>query len=239
MIYLVGEMSNGSYKLNDTVPRGIGRCYVERPMRPFPDEPWFLDNGVFRAWNAAGRDPSIDYAECYSYFESRLPEVGELAKRGELPMFVVVPDRPADPASLYESMAWLQWYRETLMEEVDPMAWTYGVGAAQVPLYLAVQDGMSPEQLEAIIDPETDELLLTQINGLFIGGTDEFKAATLDSWAAMCEWWGLKLHFGRCTQSRIHDAVAAGCHSADSSHPNRLSGDRWARFLEVYDQEVT
>ena len=234
MIYLVGEMSNGSQKLQDTLPRGIGRCYVERPMRPFPGEPWFLDNGVFRAWNAAGRDCSIDYADCYRYFEGRLPEVGELTRQGVRPMFVVVPDRPGDAASLWESLAWLDWYEETLQADVDPAGWA--LGCRQVPLYLAVQDGLTPQELGDLpLCSETERHALTRVDGLFLGGTDDFKL-DIAGWRALCDWWGLALHFGRCTQSRIEGAVEAGCDSADSSHPNRLTGARWQRFLQVHDE---
>lgn len=237
MIYLVGEMSNGSKKLRDTYPRGIGRCYVERPMRPFEGEPWFLDNGVFRTWNANDRDPATDYAKDYARFESRLPEVGELTRTGVEPMFVVVPDRPGDPSSLWTSWAWLDWYEETLQREVDPAGWAIGV--RMVPLYLAVQDGMTPAQL-ANLDPcpETETHLLERVDGLFLGGTDDFKDA-LGGWRAVCDLWGLKLHFGRCTMTRIEPAKLAGCDSADSSHPNRLGADRWARFLAVHDEHCT
>ncbi|MDH5279562.1 MAG: hypothetical protein OEW52_00265 [Thermoleophilia bacterium] len=233
MIYLVGEMSNGSAKLADTYPRGIGRCYVERPLEPFPGEPWILDNGVFRAWNAAGRDPSIDYADCYAAFEARLENVAELVREDRGPLFVVVPDRPADPSSFWTSLAWLDDYEQERQEELDPSGWYHG--ARMIPLFLAVQNGMTPELLEAERCAETDRPLLERVDGLFLGGTDEFKADTLDAWRELADRHGLRLHFGRCTQSRIAAALEAGCDSADSSHPNRLGGERWARFLEAFD----
>ena len=236
MIYLVGEMSNGSAKLGDTYPRGIGRCYVERPLDPFEGEPYFLDNGVFRVWNANDRDPSTDYAETYARFERRLPEVAELAAEGREPLFVVVPDRPADPASIWTSLAWLDDYEIEDQEELDP--WGFWTGARSIPLFLAVQNGMSPEDLDGLTCPETDRPLVERIDGIFLGGTDDFKAATLDAWRAFADWHGLRLHYGRCTQSKLAEAVDAGCDSADSSHPNRLGGARWDRFLDVFDTVV-
>ena len=232
MIYLLGEMSNGSAKLRDTLPRGIGRCYVERPLDPFPGEPWFLDNGVFRTWNRNGRDPATDYAADYARFEGRLPRVAELAGEGRWPLFVVVPDRPGDPASLLESLVWLEEWELGDQEELDPVG--YWTGFREIPLYLAVQDGMTPADLEELRDPETDRALLERIDGLFLGGTDAFKE-TVGAWRELADRWGLGLHYGRATQSRIAGAIAAGCDSADSSHPNRLGGARWARFLEVFD----
>ena len=128
-------------------------------------------------------------------------------------------------------------------------------GSASLPLYLAVQDGMVPADLEwdfnedengRVIDPTLDgytgcvdgvmgEPVLWKIDGIFIGGTDEFKKNTLADWKAFCRKHSLKLHYGRCTQTKIQIAKDAGCDSADSSHPLRLGPDRWARFLGVYD----
>lgn len=231
LVYMVGEMSNGSAKLLDTHPRGIGRCYVDRPIDPLPGEPWFLDNGVFREWNANDRSPETDYAARYAFFESRLPRAIELAAEGRGPMFVVVPDRPACPRSFRVSVDWI----DERGDELD---------AAGVPMYFAVQDGMTPELLEGEHDPERG-LLLNRIAGLFIGGSDDFKTAdNVRRWRELADRWGLKLHYGRCTQTRLADAVAVGCDSADSSHPNRLGGaaddptSRWGRFLEVFDAEV-
>lgn len=238
MIYLVGEMSNGSRKLEDTYPRGIGRCYVERPIEPFESEPWFLDNGVFRTWNANGRNPDTEYEADYARFAKKLERVSEIADTSGL-LFVVVPDRPGDAASLWTSLAWIdEWEYEGRQEELDPWGAYYGSRYGSIPLYLAVQDGMTPEELEEAVDVETDEPYLSKVSGLFLGGTDDFKNDTLHVWRELADRWGLKLHYARCTQSRIAEAVEAGCDSADSSHPNRLGGDRWARFLNVFDNTI-
>ena len=217
MIYYVGEMSNGSAKLLDTYPRGIGRCYIERPIEPFEEEPWFLDNGVFREWNRNGRDIETDYQARYKYFESRLPRAAELVLEGRGPDFIVAPDRPGDSTSLDVTVAWLDAH-ETYLE---------GMG---LPVYMAVQDGMTAASL-AYDD------VLERIDGLFLGGTDAFKERA-DEFAALAKAEGLAFHWGRCTQSRLAHAVEIGCDSADSSHPIRLAGARWARFLEVFDEEV-
>jgi len=232
--YLLGEMSNGSAKLSDSYPRGWGRMYVERPINPFDGEPWALDNGVFRAWNN-----DEDYAPRFRTFEKKLHEASSVVyDRGSLPLFVVIPDRPADPDSILESLAWLEEYElDGLQEEVDPFGHYYGSGYGLLPLALAVQDGMSPEALEELRDPETDEPILSKLAYLFVGGSDDFKE-TVGIWRELADRWGLKLHFGRATQSRIRDAVSAGSDSADSAHPVRLGGSRWTRFLEVADKEL-
>lgn len=217
MIYLLGEMTNGSAKLAETYPRGIGRCYVERRIDPFLGEPWALDNGVFRAWNANGRDPATDYTREYAFFESRLEEVASLVEEGRGPLFVVAPDRPGDPASLDVTLAWLADWGALLA--------SYGI-----PIYAAVQDGMTP----ALV---AESGLLELVDGLFLGGSDDFKD-TAPAWRELTTAHGLKFHWGRCTQSLIADAVALGCDSADSSHPCRLAGARWDRFLEVFDSEA-
>ncbi len=239
LTYLVGEMSNGAAKLRDTHPRGIGRCYVERPIRPFDSEPWFLDNGVFRVFNANGRDISSDYTDCYANFETKLEEASVVAKRSPA-MFIVAPDRPGDPDSIWTSVEWILEYQENGRQaELDPQGWYYGGAHGTLPVYLAIQDGMTPELLESIVDVETDDPLLSMLGGLFIGGTDSFKeVSSLKQWRELANRWGLRLHFGRCTQSRLQDAVDSGCDSADSAHPIRLAGRRWTRFLEVFDNVI-
>ena len=217
MIYLLGDMTNGTRKLRDTYHRGIGRCYVDSKLDPFEGEPWILDNGVFRAWNRNGRDPATDYTKEIAFFEAKLAEVADRADEGRGPLFVVASDRPGDPASLGTTMAWLDDWQELL-------------DGQDIPIYAAVQDGMTPASVEA-------SGLLDRVAGLFLGGSDEFKL-TAPAWRKLTWAYDKKFHWGRCTQSVIAHAVALGCDSADSSHPCRLAGRRWERFLEVFDTEM-
>ena len=228
MIYLLGDMTNGTRKLADTYPRGIGRCYVDSRLDPFEGEPWILDNGVFRAWNRNGRDPATDYAAEYAFFESKLAEVGRLQAAGRGPLFIVAPDRPGDPASLGVTLAWLDRWEQELQPKVDPIWW--GRKHPPIAVYAAVQDGMTPDTVEA-------SGLLERVAGLFLGGSDEFKS-TAPAWRELTSKHGLGFHWARCTQSVIAGAVELGCDSADSSHPCRLAGRRWERFLEVFDTEM-
>lgn len=230
MIYLVGEMSNGAAKLNDTFPRGWGRMYVERPINPFPSEPWALDNGVFRAWRNG-----LSYEEAFERFERQLERASEVAYGGSLPLFVVAPDLPADASSIFLSLDWLATWELERQEELDPYGWHYGTRNGILPIFLAVQDGMTPDQLEELVDPETDEPILAKFSGLFIGGSDAFKE-TASEWRELADRWNLELHYGRATQSRLKAAIEAGADSADSAHPIRLGGARWERFLDVADE---
>ena len=151
---------------------------------------------------------------------------------------MAIPDRPAEASSLYVSLAWLFDYIETQQEDLDPCGWYYGMSSAQVPLYIAVQDGMTASGLEEMTDDYLEEPILNHVNGIFIGGSDLFKEETLAQWRDLCDRWGLKLHYGRCTQNKLQIAKDANCDSADSSHPLRLGPDRWSRFLEVFDKVV-
>ena len=229
--YFLGEQSNGAAKLQDAYPRGIGRCFVTRPIDPFVNEPWFLDNGVFPAWNRPDengdtRTPDRDYSDVYANFESRFGRVAELVAEGRGPDFMVIPDRPGEASSLMVSTDWLLYYIEYVKNTFDP--------DGTVPLYLAVQDGFDAEDVEHLLASSVGHA----IGGLFLGGTDEFKATTIRTWRALATRFGIKLHYGRCTQTRLQEALDAGCDSADSSHPLRRGPNRWARFLEVFDAVV-
>jgi hypothetical protein len=213
MIYLIGEVSNGARKLADARERGMGRMFVDRldeaAYTPLPGEPWALAIAA------------------------------DVARAGNPPLFVVIPDRPTDPNSILESLAWLdEWEHDGEQARLDPWGAAYGSRWGSLPLYLAVQNGMEPAALEALVDPEDDTPILAKLAGLFLGGDDDFKA-TVGVWRELADRWGLRLHYGRATQGRIRDAVLAGCDSGDSAHPNRLGPDRWARFLGVFEAETS
>lgn len=228
--YLIGEVSNGTAKLADVRERAGGRMYVDRRIDPLPGEPWALDNGVFRAWRNGE-----SYAERFARFEVQLERVAELAAEGRGPLFVVAPDLPAEgEASLLESLAWLREWESSRQESLDPWGFYYGTAAGLIPVYLAVQDGMEPAELERLEDPETGRPVLESFAGIFLGGSDAFKA-TAAAWRELADRWGLRLHYARATQSRLAHATEVEADSADSAHPVRLGSDRWARFLAVLD----
>lgn len=110
------------------------------------------------------------------------------------PDFLVAPDRVgAGMDSLELSLAWASRL------------------AVLGPVYLAVQDGMAPA---AISDAARG------FGGLFVGGTREWKRATLEQWAAAARRLGIACHVGRASTPRFVDACyAAGATSIDSSQP--------------------
>lgn len=125
------------------------------------------------------------------------------------PDFVVAPDRVGEgEASLAESVAWLP--------ELRRYPW---------PVYLAVQDGLEHVDVGA-----------RRFDGIFIGGSLEWKLRTAPHWVALARREGLPCHFARCgTASRVSYARALGCDSLDSSLP-LWSKRKLAVFMTALDQ---
>lgn len=120
----------------------------------------------------------------------------------EPPMMAVLPDKVAEGhASLEWSMRWLA--------VLPPMAW-----------YLAVQDGMARESVAAV---------LPLVAGLFLGGTDAFKAQA-PAWRELAHAHGKRFHYARVsTEARLRAALDCGADSADSSQM-LWSDEHWRRF---------
>jgi hypothetical protein len=78
------------------------------------------------------------------------------------------------------------------------------------PWYLAVQDGMAYEAVE-----KASYLF----DGIFLGGTDEFKLKAF-SWKELAARSGLKFHYGRAgTRRKLQHAHEIQADSLDSSFP--------------------
>jgi hypothetical protein len=169
---------------------GWGRVFVGKAT-PYPGEPWALDNGAFAAWKSA---KPFD-AEA---FATRASEAVEFA-----PRFGVLPDVVGAGAdSLALSMSWLPRL---------PQA---------VPWYLAVQDGMTVEQVAPALE---------HVAGLFLGGTTEFKA-TAGTWSALAHKHGRLFHYARAsTEQHVRRAIDVRADSLDSTQP-LWSDAHWRRF---------
>jgi len=121
-----GEISNGSKRLEWFRRLGWGRCFVARPVKPFDGEPWFFDNGAFRAFRAGESFPT-------AAFKTRLAKA---VSSGCQPSFAVIPDIVAGGLeSLAFSRAWLD------SGDLDP-SWDW---------FLAVQDGMTIADVEPFL----------------------------------------------------------------------------------------
>lgn len=220
---------------------GFGRMKIERNWKPWAGEPWALDNGAFRMWNAARKasglkelefimagQPGLEYD--WTKFEKRLLEAVELTRAGAPPMFVVVPDLVAKGLeSLLFSLSWLQDWGMRCLEH-DPMSFIYGGRYGALPMYLAVQDGMTPEMLEAVEDAESGEKLPELISGIFLGGSVKFKETTAADWREWTSRHGLKLHYARAgTVRKLTLAHAVGADSVDSA-AFLWSNEKWTAF---------
>jgi hypothetical protein len=158
-------------------------------------EPWGFDNGAFSAWLERRPFPAEE-------FEKRLM-VALRITGSRIPQVAVTPDLVGGGTrSLEFSLGWLDRL---------PPEW---------PWYLAVQDGMHPEDvIEA----------LPLFAGIFLGGTTPFKGSA-PLWAHLAHEHGKRFHYARAgTPRRIEAARYAGADSLDSSFPLWTKA-RWTEF---------
>ncbi len=182
---------------------GWGRMWVARGRHIYTygaGEPWGFDNGAYRDWKAG------EYFKESEYLKS----LDKAEAHPHKPYLAVLPDIPAGgEASLALSVDWL--------ERVPEFPW-----------YIAVQDGLTPDHLEPLVD---------NIAGIFLGGTSKYKA-TAKIW---CEWAharGLLFHYGRCgTLPKIAHAQWIGADSIDSALP-QMYPDIWRVFKEAIEHGV-
>ena len=127
----------------------------------------------------------------------------EKAMKIGIPYLAVLPDVPGEGhKSLDLSMQWLSRV------------------PSEYPWYLAVQDGMCPDDIET-----------PNLSGIFLGGTNSYKH-TAGVWKDFAHENGLKFHYGRCgTQSKIAHARHIGADSIDSALP-MWTKKGWALFKE-------
>lgn len=199
---------------------GWGRCYIERPVRPYPDEPWIYDNAAFRETNRVNREYADETLQpCWEVpNHARMVARWEKTYRaGHTPLFAVTPDLPMDPESLDESLAAITELRDRFP------GWRW---------YLAVQDGMTAATLEEpaglhfeSMDPLQLDVftgrpttVLDYFDGVFLGGSDDFKLEHGPAMTAVAHAAGKPSHYGRAsTPRKLAAAIAAGCDSADSA----------------------
>jgi hypothetical protein len=87
---------------------------------------------------------------------------------------------------------------------------------AVAPLVLiAVQDGMEPDVLAPLVNSRV---------GIFLGGSTEWKLATMPRWGTFCAARQLHYHVARVnTARRFRMAVAAGASSVDGTSASRYA----------------
>jgi hypothetical protein len=100
-----------------------------------------------------------------------------------------------------------------------------------VPLaLLAVQDGMKAADVHGLVGPSV---------GVFLGGSTEWKLATMREWGEFCLQRGVYYHVGRVnTRRRMRLAVRSSANSVDGSSGSRYAVtipglDHWSRQTEL------
>lgn len=184
----------------DLAARGWGEMTM-------PDEwpprrlPYVLDNGVFKAWRAGEPFDGVAFVE----------SLQRAANDGPMPAWTVAPDIVAGGlASLRLSVEWLP--------------------RLAVPTYLAVQNGMRPEDVAVAIDG---------FAGVFVGGDLPWKLGTGAGWVRFAHDRGLPCHIGRVgTARRVRWARRCAADSIDSSLPLWSRGNLRAFAGAVNDTQL-
>ena len=197
---------------------GIGECTVRGELPP-RRRPYFHDNGAYRDWELwkSGDKHQLAMAGIGIHphgFDSvrwdrdmRWMRDRHLFEKYPLPDFVVVPDVVGDGE---ES---LRMSREYL-----------GDVPCILPVYLAVQDGMETMMQSVVRD-------MREYDGLFVGGTDEWKERTAGRWVGLAHINGLKCHIGRVgTARKVRWARSINADSIDSSFP-LFHADHMGEFI--------
>ena len=164
---------------------------IDRKIIPYPQEPWGFDNGAYRDF-LNGKPFDKD-----RYMRS-LNRAIEIAEQYHPPYLAVLPDAVGTGMrSLDLSLRWL----ETELSGVN-FNW-----------YLAVQDGMELEKVEEVLKS------YSCIKGLFLGGTNRFKA-TAGMWSYIAHRHERKFHYARAgTKRKIAHANFVEADSIDSAFP--------------------
>lgn len=197
MIIYLSDGGNCAAIVEETKRLGCRHMVDPRRYRPQKIQ-YALDNGAFGAYI---RNQPLDEKKFYNVLERAL-------SADIRPDFVVVPDRVA--AGL-ESL-------EFSLEHINRIP-------DVVPRYLAVQDGMTLEVVEAVLD---------LFEGIFVGGTVPWKYRTAESWVKLSHSYGLPCHIGRVGTLRGYDfAHAVNADSVDGSNPVR---NRRMDIIEKWQQ---
>lgn len=186
---------------------GFGRIWnVGRP-RAMKGEPWAFDNGSYAQFLKAGGRP---YQFASGVYMRRMEAAMQMAT---LPYMVILPDLVgAGVLSIGISVSWIQDM---------PRRW-------RDCLYLAVQDGMTINDVQKVCDR-------FYLKGLFLGGTDKFKQTAL-AWSNFAHEMGMQFHFGRAgTIKKIRASRWAHADSLDSSFP-LWEKRRWADFVAIFNE---
>lgn len=163
---------------------------------------WAFDNGAFTDWKRGRRWDGDLFLDRVARI-SRLPDE-------RLPDWFVTPDIVADRTSLSFSLRW----RRALAGADRRFRW-----------YLAVQDFMTPEDVETA-------MCLEPFDGLFIGGSRPWKWDTAAFWTAWGHGKGVPVHVARVNgPGPLQAAVDIDADSVDGTGWIR-AGAKWLPYLQ-------
>lgn len=193
----------GERALNELRKYSMGRLVAANSWKnPIADIPWVFDNGAFHAFNNGKPFDKDAFARCAIFDEEtgfNKIQMGSYAIR--LPDFGVCPDIVrGGKKSLDFSLSW--------MERLSAFP--------EFPWYLAVQDGMSVEDVAEAWDLAIE--LECPFGGIFVGGSLEWKFETTPQWVQFAHERGVKVHVGRISSiERLKWAERLGVDSVDSA----------------------
>jgi hypothetical protein len=173
----------------------LGHLFSPRAQRgPWPWLPYALDNGAFSCWEPVSNTFDSEKWQANEHYWRQLLFWAQAAPFPA--RWAIVPDVPGNADATIAQ--WGKYAAEVI--------------AARIPLAIAVQDGMTPEQVRRLT-PKAEVIA--------IGGSTEWKWATVEMWAAEFP----RVHLLRCNApgklQYLHDL---GIESTDGTGWNR--GDR-------------
>lgn len=201
--------SNSSGWFWHCLARETGRCgHLFSPgaqRGPWPWFPYAMDNGCYSLWNP----------EENTFDEEKWIQSGEAAWNRlmfwaqcniQQPLWLIVPDRPGNGEETLE-----KW------DKYAPKACLTGVAK----LAIAVQDGMTPEMVrELYVKPDV----------ICVGGSTEWKWATVEMWAKEFK----RVHVLRCNSpEKLEYLERLGVESTDGTGWNR-GDERQTKGLETF-----
>jgi hypothetical protein len=182
----------------------LGHLYSPGAQRgPWPWFPYALDNGAFSCWEPDTNTFDAEKWEATERAWHRLVVWSQIA--AIKPRWAIVPDVPGNAEATLHRWA------------------EYAPALTSVPRALAVQDGMTVEQVRALSPAPAV---------VCVGGSTEWKWSTVEMWSKAFE----RVHLLRCNSpTKLYELEAMGIESCDGTGWNR--GDRkqteglerWAR----------
>ena len=175
---------------------GLARLLsTDRPngLKVWPHLPYAIDNGAFPAWTNGREWDGPAFVDAMEW----------VAKQEVRPRWIVVPDVVTDAEATFDS--WSRW--EPRLRDL------------RIPLAFAVQDGMTPQDVERKVSPDV----------IFVGGSRDWKLQTREAWARSFP----RVHIGRV--NGLRDLMACHRPGVESVDGTGFFRGRRAQLQELVD----